>query len=247
MTQAAAKSRVSWESEEENGDQISSATMTGQYGGTTSDVKACQYFNAIFAPNNNEYALIECLGPDIPTSWIYKFDIKSDTEPIIPVYLLQNNTELKQRVEKIAMPQIRTFPVMISGGFHAQARMFLPPGLREDEITKYPMVVHVYSGPGTQLVTEKWHINWNTYLAGAKDYIVTEIDGRGSSGQGYQLLHEVYRRLGTVEVSDQLEVTEYLRDTLHFVDKKRMGIWGKWMLVDVYTFYCCSVDELVSY
>lgn len=34
-------------------------------------------------------------------------------------------------------------------------------------------------------------------------------------------------RLGTVEVSDQLEVSEYLRDTIHFVDKKRMGIWGK--------------------
>lgn len=66
----------------------------------------------------------------------------------------------------------------------------------------------------------------NTYLAGNKDYIVAQIDGRGSSGQGYRLMHEVYRRLGTVEVSDQLEVTEYLRDNLHFVDKRRVGIWG---------------------
>lgn len=85
---------------------------------------------------------------------------------------------------------------------------------------------HRYSGPGSQLVTEKWRVDWNTYLAGTKDYIVTQIDGRGSSGQGYQLLHEVYRRLGTVEVSDQLEVTEYLRDNLHFVDKRRVGVWG---------------------
>lgn len=83
-----------------------------------------------------------------------------------------------------------------------------------------------YSGPGTQLITEKFHINWNTYLAGTKDYIIAQIDGRGSSGQGYRLLHEVYRRLGTVEVSDQLEVTEYLRDSFHFIDKRRVGIWG---------------------
>lgn len=230
MTNAAAKSRISWEnSDEEGSDQMSLASISGQDDedeNVDAAPKACQYFNAIFAPNNNEYALIECLGPVIPTSWIYKLDPKSDIEPITPIYLLQNNTELKQRVAKIAMPQVRTFPVMISGGYHAQAKMYLPPGLREDEITKYPMVVHVYSGPGTQLVTEKWRIDWNTYLTGAKDYIVTQIDGRGSSGQGYQLLHEVYRRLGTVEVSDQLEVTEYLRDTLHFVDKKRMGIWG---------------------
>lgn len=83
-----------------------------------------------------------------------------------------------------------------------------------------------YSGPGTQLVTQKWQIDWNTYLAGNKDYIVAQIDGRGSSGQGYRLLYEVYRRLGTVEVSDQLEVTEYLRDNLHFIDKRRVGVWG---------------------
>lgn len=53
-----------------------------------------------------------------------------------------------------------------------------------------------------------------------------QIDGRGSSGQGYQLLHEVYRRLGNVEVSDQLEVSEYLRDNLHFIDGRRMAVWG---------------------
>lgn len=259
MTQAAAKARESWEGSnsgsnnnnnnnyEELDDSISSNSHrdgggvendSNVGGGDSEDFepKACQYYSIVFAPNNNEYALVECLGPDIPTSWIYKFNPKSETEPITPIYLLQNNTLLKANVAKIALPQVRTFPVMISGGYHAQARMFLPPGLREDEITKYPMVVHVYSGPGTQLVSEKWHIDWNTYLAGTKDYIVTEIDGRGSSGQGYQLLHEVYRRLGTVEVSDQLEVSDYLRDSLHFVDSKRMGIWGKWNKTHVTQF-----------
>jgi inactive dipeptidyl peptidase 10 len=229
MTQAAAKAHNTWENDVENDDELASRPFETQDGNESErNEKACQYFTAIFAPNNNEYALIECLGPDIPTSWIYKIDAKNIDEPIVPIYLLQNNTELKERVAKIALPQIRTFPVMISGGYHAQARMYLPPGLREDEITKYPMVVHVYSGPGTQLVTDKWRIDWSTYLAGTKDYIVTQIDGRGSSGQGYQLMHEVYRRLGTVEVKDQLEVSEYLRDTLHFVDKKRMGIWGEY-------------------
>lgn len=220
MTAAAAeKAEASWEAEsvEENNFSDSFSESFDEDLASEGLPNACQYFTAIFAPSNNEYALIECLGPDVPTSWIYKFSVDPTKDPITPVYLLQNNTELKQRVAKIAMPQVRNFPVMISGGYHAQVRLYLPPGLREDEITKYPTVVHVYSGPGTQLVNDKWRIDWNTYLAGTKDYIVTQIDGRGSSGQGYQLLHEVYRRLGTVEVSDQLEVSEYLRDTLHFV------------------------------
>lgn len=225
---AAAKAEVSWEVASDEDSNMDSFSESSDYGVASESLpNSCQYYTATFAPNNNEYALIECLGPEIPTSWIYKFSVDPSKDPIFPVYLLQNNTELKRRVAKIAMPQVRTFPVMISGGYHAQVRLYLPPGLREDEITKYPTVVHVYSGPGTQLVSDRWRIDWNTYLAGTKDYIVTQIDGRGSSGQGYQLLHEVYRRLGTVEVSDQLEVSEYLRDTLHFVDKKRMGIWGK--------------------
>lgn len=51
-------------------------------------------------------------------------------------------------------------------------------------------------------------IDWNTYLASRKSIIVAQIDGRGSGGQGYKLLHEVYYKLGYAEVADQLEVTE---------------------------------------
>ncbi|XP_059616600.1 inactive dipeptidyl peptidase 10 isoform X2 [Phlebotomus argentipes] len=187
----------------------------------------CQYHTAHFAPPSvTPFVQIDCLGPEVPTSAIYRIVHENREKPLQLVLAIQNNTRLREKVAKIAMPQIKSFPVMISGGYYAQVRLFLPPGLREDEITRYPMILHVYSAPGTQLVTEKWRIDWNTYLAGTKDYIVTQIDGRGSSGQGYQLLHEVYRRLGTVEVSDQLEVTEYLRDNLHFVDKRRVGVYG---------------------
>ena len=65
-----------------------------------------------------------------------------------------------------------------------------------------------YGSPGSQIVTERWKLDWSTYLAGNRDFIVAQIDGRGSGGQGYQMLHEVYMKLGTVEVADQLEVTE---------------------------------------
>lgn len=200
----------------------------------------CLYHNAKFPPSyQTKFVLIDCLGPVVPTTSIYIINSgiperqngngNEHDKPYMPLELLmtiQNNTRLKERMARTAVPQVKTFPVMISGGYHAQVRLYLPPVLREDEITKYPTILHVYSGPGTQLVTDKWHVDWNSYLAGNKDYIVMEIDGRGSSGQGYQLLHEVYKRLGTVEVSDQLEVSEYLRDNLHFIDGRRMGVWG---------------------
>ena len=179
-----------------------------------------------FAVAPTDYLLIECLGPGVPSSALYKMNHDHPEHPLQFLYGIRNNTRIREKVSRTAMPQVRSFPIMITGGYHAQVRLLLPPGLRQDEITKYPLLLHVYSGPGAQLVTDKWKVDWNTYLASTKDIIVAEIDGRGSSGQGYQLMHEVYRRFGTVEVSDQLEVTEYLKDTFHFVDSRRMGVWG---------------------
>lgn len=104
----------------------------------------CQYHEAIFAPGPFALALIECLGPDVPSSAIYRMPLEfHQQKPIEPIFNVQNNTLLRERVANIALPQVKSFPVMISGGYHAQVRLFLPPGLREDEITRYPMILHV--------------------------------------------------------------------------------------------------------
>lgn len=172
--------------------------------GNQSDLEQpCLFHNAVFSPNAAYYVL-ECLGPGIPTNSLYKASVPKPRMLMV----LQNNTLLREKISKMALPQIKTFPVQISGGYQAHVRLHLPPGLREDEITRYPLVVQVYGGPGSQLVTERWRVDWNTYLTGNKDFIIAQIDGRGSGGQGQQLMHKVYYKLGTVEVSDQLEVTE---------------------------------------
>lgn len=80
----------------------------------------------------------------MPTSAIYRIPVELDQHKALePLFLVQNNTQLKQRAAAVAFPQVKSFPVMISGGYYAQVRLFLPPGLREDEITRYPMVLHV--------------------------------------------------------------------------------------------------------
>jgi len=90
----------------------------------------------------------------------------------------------------------------------APVKLLLPPNLREDENTKYPLVIHVYGGPGSQQVKEKMLITWGHYLAGSKNIIYGMIDGRGSGFKGQKMLHAVYKRLGTVEISDQINVTK---------------------------------------
>jgi dipeptidyl-peptidase-4 len=46
-------------------------------------------------------------------------------------------------------------------------------------------------------------------LASKKDYIVAQIDGRGSGGKGWDYQHQVYYSLGHLEAEDQIEVTKY--------------------------------------
>jgi inactive dipeptidyl peptidase 10 len=39
--------------------------------------------------------------------------------------------------------QVRMFEVEVDGGYTAQVRLYLPPGLREYEEMQFPLVLHV--------------------------------------------------------------------------------------------------------
>ena len=60
------------------------------------------------------------------------------------------------------------------------------------------------------MVTEKFQINWGTYLATSKNIIYGMIDGRGSGGRGDKYLHQLYHKLGTLEVDDQILGVKYV-------------------------------------
>ena len=47
------------------------------------------------------------------------------------------------------------------------------------------LYVSRYGGPGSQTVDERWSVGWHTYLASNRDFIVANIDVRGS---GYQVI-----------------------------------------------------------
>lgn len=70
-----------------------------------------------------------------------------------------------------------------------------------------------HAAPGTQLVTYEFRLDWSTYLASSHSIVVASFDGRGSGGRGERFLHEIYRRLGTVEVQDQIKGARCLNAT----------------------------------
>lgn len=80
--------------------------------------------------------------------------------------------------------------------------------------------------PGEQGVTRKFNVDWALYLASNRDFIYARIDVRGSRNQGDKNLYETWHKLGSIEVDDYLQVVKYLKSELHFVDAKRVAVWG---------------------
>ena len=66
-----------------------------------------------------------------------------------------------------------------------------------------------YGGPNSQQVSERFRVDWGTHLSTSRGVIYALIDGRGSGYQGDKMLHEIYRKMGTVEIEDQIKVTKY--------------------------------------
>lgn len=102
--------------------------------------------------------------------------------------------------------------------------MIKPPNF--DKKKKYPVLMHVYGGPGSQTVRDSWGGNymWHQYMA-QQGYIIISVDNRGTGARGREFKNCTYKQLGNLETQDQIFAAQYLK-TLPFVDESRIGIWG---------------------
>ena len=64
------------------------------------------------------------------------------------------------------------------------------------------------------------------YLLSSLGYVVVSIDSRGSSNRGKAFESHIYKRLGQVELKDQLEVLEKLAGDCPYLDLTRVAING---------------------
>ena len=103
-------------------------------------------------------------------------------------------------------------------------RMFEPKDKQAGK--KYPVIVSVYGGPGAQRVTNSWSGRdlYFHYMA-QRGYIIFQLDNRGSENRGKKFEDPIYRKLGVVEVEDQITGVEFLR-SLAAVDPARIGVYG---------------------
>jgi dipeptidyl-peptidase-4 len=93
-----------------------------------------------------------------------------------------------------------------------------------DPSRKYPVIVEVYGGPGVQTVTRAWG-NPRDKLYLEAGYILFALDNRGSANRAERFQTAISRRMGTVEVDDQVVGLDWLR-AQPFVAADRIGVTG---------------------
>ncbi|WP_319481587.1 DPP IV N-terminal domain-containing protein [uncultured Draconibacterium sp.] len=111
------------------------------------------------------------------------------------------------------------------GKYDLHGRLILPNNF--DPTKKYPVVVYVYGGPHSQLVTKSWHnqARWWQYYMASQGYIAFTLDNRGTLNRGRAFETAIHRNLGVLETEDQMQGIEYLL-SLPYVDADRIGVHG---------------------
>ncbi len=120
------------------------------------------------------------------------------------------------------LPRVRFIELAAEDGQRLHARLTEPLGF--DPARRWPVVVHVYGGPGVQRVTNAWQFGWGQFLA-RSGYVVFELDNRGSARRGRDFEVPIHGRLGEVELRDQLAGVAWLR-AQPWVAGERLAIYG---------------------
>ena len=113
--------------------------------------------------------------------------------------------------------------IQTKDGAELQYRLYKPENVEK----KHPVIVYLYGGPHAQVVTNSWGGNRGLLMQHWVDqgYVVFSIDNRGSNYRGKAFEDPIYKRMGFIEVEDQVAGVEFLR-TLPYVDADRIGVYG---------------------
>jgi dipeptidyl-peptidase 4 len=139
---------------------------------------------------------------------------------------VEDNEALRKTWTDYNFSKKEFFTFTTSEGIELNGWKILPPGF--DPNKKYPILMEVYGGPGSQTVLNgsgnPFDFTWYQMLA-QKGYIIASVDNRGTGARGEAFKKVTYLQLGKYETIDQIEAAKYFASQ-SYADPARIGIWG---------------------
>ena len=141
------------------------------------------------------------------------------------VRIIEDNNAMAVTQQKNKVQKVDFFDFKTSENVQLNGYMIKPPNF--DANKKYPVLMYVYGGPGSQTVEDTWggQNYWWFQMMAQKGYLVVSVDNRGTGARGQEFKKMTYQQLGKYETVDQIEAAKYLAKQ-SYVDAERIGIFG---------------------
>jgi dipeptidyl-peptidase-4 len=162
-------------------------------------------------------------------------DTHTNLELPLAIDLLTTSGQRIRRVHEAENPLAnyrlgtqRVFTTTCASGEPMYGHLILPPDL--DATRKYPILQYVYGGPHSQLVQDRWlggqgrWVLW-LHMMATRGFVVFRADNRGTANRGIEWQQAIHRRLGTLEVEDQVKALDHILQN-PWADSERVGIHG---------------------
>lgn len=121
---------------------------------------------------------------------------------------------------ELTPPELHVF--RSSDGAELHAAVYRPP-----KPGRAPLIVSVYGCPGVQTVDDSWTmtIDLRARMLAEHGFVVLKVDNRGSARRGLEFEAPIARKMGDIEVRDQIEGVRWL-GALGLADTSRVGMMG---------------------
>ena len=169
--------------------------------------------------NNFKYFINKYSNANNP----YFFTLRDKSGKVL--FELENNEELISKMLDFDLVKKEFITVPNEDGIELNAWIMKPTKL--DTISKHPLLMFVYGGPGINTVNDEWsgmNYFWFQSLV-KKGFVVASVDSRGTGYRGKEFKHSTYLQLGKYETKDQISAAKYFGN-LNFIDRSKIGIFG---------------------
>ena len=132
---------------------------------------------------------------------------------------------LARELDGYAISEPEFVRVPTADGDELDAMIIKPIGF--DPNKKYPVLVHVYSGPQSPTVRNAWRGNrnlWHQMLA-QRGYVIWMCDNRSATYRAGKNAWPIHEDLGNKELADIEQGLAWLKEH-PWIDGDRIGIWG---------------------
>jgi len=171
------------------------------------EISGCKFHDAMFSAESDE-VLVNCLGPNVPKSYLAKIKGKIWTQPLVSVEGNLNEDELSH-LDRDNSEYMYDYLTIHSRNRNISVQIGRPLDI---EAGKFGVIIEI-GEIGTKKVNHAYKLSFLEYMSSRYNMYTIRFDGAGSSLSGENVLHSASEDPAGEIIKDATEIIEFLDDS----------------------------------